>query len=183
MPYVISTVAISFIWLSILSYTGVLNSILNSLGLGSLVQNYIGNTAGSIRSIAIIEIWRTLGFHMVLYLASLQTVPEELYEAAIVDGATRFQKFRYITLPMIVPGITISVIMSIMTEMKQYDMVKVITNGGPGYSTETITYNIVTQAFGNNMLGYSSAIAVFLFAVIALITVVQLKLLSGKGAQ
>lgn len=183
MPYVISTVAISFIWLSILSYTGVLNSILNSLGLGSLVQNYIGNTAGSIRSIAIIEIWRTLGFHMVLYLASLQTVPEELYEAAIVDGATRFQKFRYITLPMIVPGITISVIMSIMTEMKQYDMVKVITNGGPGYSTETITYNIVTQAFGNNMLGYSSAIAVFLFAVIAVITVIQLKLLSGKGAQ
>lgn len=183
MPYVISTVAISFIWLSILSYTGVLNSILNSLGLGSLVRNYIGNTAGSIRSIAIIEIWRTLGFHMVLYLASLQTVPEELYEAAIVDGATRFQKFRYITLPMIVPGITISVIMSVMTEMKQYDMVKVITNGGPGYSTETITYNIVTQAFGNNMLGYSSAIAVFLFAVIAVITVIQLKLLSGKGAQ
>lgn len=65
--------------------------------------------------------------------------------------------------------------------MKQYDIVKVITNGGPGYSTETITYNIVTQAFGNNMLGYSSAIAVFLFFVIALITVVQLRVMKGKG--
>ena len=112
---------------------------------------------------------------MVLYLASLQTVPEELYEACTVDGGSRWQKFRYITLPMIVPGITISVIMSIMTEMKQYDIVKVITNGGPGYSTETVTYNIVTQAFGNNMLGYSSAIAVFLFVVIAVISVIQIK--------
>lgn len=175
MPYVMSTVAISFIGLAILSYTGVLNSVLETLGFGNLAGDYIGNTKNAVISICIIEIWRTLGFHMVLYLASLQTVPEELYEACTVDGGSRWQKFRYITLPMIVPGITISVIMSIMTEMKQYDIVKVITNGGPGYSTETVTYNIVTQAFGNNMLGYSSAIAVFLFVVIAVISVIQIK--------
>lgn len=175
LPYVMSTVAISFIWLSILSYTGVLNSILEIFGLGNLIADYIGNTQSAIKSICVIEIWRTLGFHMVLYLASIQTVPEELYEACTVDGGTKWQKFRYVTLPMIVPGITISIIMSIMTEMKQYDIVKVITNGGPGYSTETVTYNIVTQAFGNNMLGYSSAIAVFLFAVISLITIIQLQ--------
>ncbi len=176
LPYVISTVAISFIWLSVLSYTGVLNSLLQTLHLDSLVTDFIGNTKGAIRSICLIEIWRTLGFHMVLYLAAIQTVPEDLYEACTVDGGSRWQKFRYITLPMIVPGITISVIMSIMTEMKQYDIVKVITNGGPGYSTETITYNIVTQAFGNNLLGYSSAIAVFLFAIIATISIIQLTL-------
>lgn len=180
LPYVISTVAISFIWLSILSYTGVLNGMLEMAGLGHIVTDYIGNTQNAIKSICVIEIWRTLGFHMVLYLASIQTVPEELYEACTMDGGNGWQKFRYVTLPMIVPGITISIIMSIMTEMKQYDIVKVITNGGPGYSTETITYNIVTQAFGNNMLGYSSAIAVFLFFVIALITVLQLKLMKGK---
>ncbi|MDO4623013.1 MAG: sugar ABC transporter permease [Eubacteriales bacterium] len=176
LPYVISTVAISFIWLSILSYTGVFNTILEMLGFGNVIADYIGNTKNAIRSICIIEIWRILGFHMVIYLASIQTVPEDLYEACTMDGGTTWQKFRYITLPLIVPGITISVIMSIMTEMKQYDIVKVITNGGPGYSTETITYNIVTQAFGNNMLGYSSAIAVFLFLVIAAITIVQLRL-------
>lgn len=180
MPYVISTVAISFIWLSLLSYTGVLNSLLGMAGLEHMITDYIGNTQSAIRSICVIEIWRTLGFHMVLYLASIQTVPEELYEACTMDGGNGWQKFRYVTLPMIVPGITISVIMSVMTEMKQYDIVKVITNGGPGYSTETITYNIVTQAFGNNMLGYSSAIAVFLFFIIAVITVIQLKLMRGK---
>lgn len=176
LPYVLSTVAISFIWLAILSYTGVLNSLLEIVGLGDLINDYIGNAPNAIKSICIIEIWRTLGFHMVLYLASIQTVPRDLYEACIVDGGNKWQQFRYVTLPMIVPGITISVIMSIMTEMKQYDIVKVITNGGPGYSTETITYNIVTQAFGNNMLGYSSAIAVFLFVIIAAISVLQIQL-------
>ncbi len=178
LPYVISTVAISFIWLSILSYTGVMNSALEAIGLTSLVSDHIGNTESALRSICVIEIWRTMGFHMVLYLASLQTVPEELYEVCTVDGGTKFEAFRYITLPLIVPGATVSVIMSIMMQMKQYDIVKVITNGGPGYSTETISYNIVTQAFGNNMLGYSSALAVFLFAVIAVISIVQLKLSS-----
>ncbi len=178
MPYVISTVAIAFIWLSILSYTGVLNTLLSAVGLDALVDDFIGNASNAIRSICIIEIWRILGFHMVLYLAALQTVPNDLYEACTMDGGTRWQKFRYVTLPMIVPGITISVIMSIMTEMKQYDVVKIITNGGPGYSTETITYNIVTQAFGNNLLGYSSAIAVFLFAVIATVSIIQLTIAS-----
>ena len=178
LPYVISTVAISFIWLSILSYTGVLNNMLEMIGMGNVVADYIGNAENAVKSICVIEIWRTVGFHMVLYLTSIQTVPEELYEACTVDGGSRWQKFRYITIPMIIPGITISVIMSIMTEMKQYDIVKIITNGGPGYSTETITYNIVTQAFGNNRLGYSSAIAVFLFVVIAVISILQLNVSS-----
>lgn len=176
LPYIISTVAVSFIWLSILSYTGALNGLLNILGLGNLAADYIGNTKNAIKSICVIEIWRTLGFHMVIYLASIQTVPKDLYEACIVDGGTSWQQLRYVTLPMIVPGITISMIMSIMTEMKHFDVVKVITNGGPGYSTETITYNIVTQAFGNNMLGYSSAIAVVLFVVIAAVSVIQVQI-------
>lgn len=176
LPYVLSTVAISFIWLAILSYTGVLNSLLDMVGLENLAADYIGNANNAIWSICVIEIWRMLGFHMVLHLASIQTVPQSLYEACIMDGGSRWHQFRYVTLPMIVPGITISVIMSIMTEMKQYDIVKVITNGGPGYATETVTYNIVTQAFGNNMLGYSSAIAVFLFIVIAAISVLQIQL-------
>ena len=176
LPYVLSTVAISFIWLAILSYTGVLNSLLDMVGLENLAADYIGNANNAIWSICVIEIWRMLGFHMVLYLASIQTVPQSLYEACIMDGGSRWHQFRYVTLPMIVPGITISVIMSIMTEMKQYDIFKVITNGGPGYATETVTYNIASLAFGNNMLGYSSAIAVFLFIVIAAISVLQIQL-------
>lgn len=175
-PYVISTVAVSFIWISILSYTGILNYLLGVIGLESLQTDYIGIGTNAIRSISAIEIWKTLGFNMVIYLAALQTIPAELYEACEIDGGNLWNKFRHITLPMIIPGITISVLLSIMTEMKQYDLVKVITNGGPGTSTETISYNIITQAFGNNMLGYSSAIALVLFVVIVAVSIIQIKI-------
>ena len=176
LPFVLSTVAISFIWMSILSYTGVLNSILSAVGLQSLVGDFLGNASNAINSICVIEIWRMTGFHMVIYLAALQTVPADIYEASTIDGANGIQKFFYVTLPNIVPGITISVLMSIINELRQYDIVKVITDGGPGYSTETITYNILTQAFGNNKTGYSSAIAVFLFVLIATIAVIQINI-------
>jgi ABC-type sugar transport system permease subunit len=179
-PYVLSTVAISFIWLGILSYTGVLNSVVTELGWESLAQDYIGTKGTAIVSICVVEIWRTLGFHMVMYLAALQTVPIDLYESCTIDGGNSVHKFRYVTLPLIVPGITISVLMSIINELRMYDIVKVLTDGGPGYSTETITYNIITQAFGNNMLGYSSSIAVFLFALIATIAIIQIKVTSKR---
>lgn len=173
MPFILSTVAISFIWISILSYTGILNNVLGMVGLGFLKGTFIGQTASSINSICIIEIWRMTGFHMMIYLAALQAVPQELYEASTIDGANRFQQLGYVTLPNIIPGITISVLMSIINELRQYDIVKVITDGGPGYSTETITYNIITQAFGNSKMGYSSAIALFLFVVIGAISIIQ----------
>ncbi len=182
-PFVLSTVAISFIWLSILSYTGVFNSLLESMGLGEFVQDFLGTQQSAVASICMVEIWRTLGFHMVIYLAALQTVPADLYEACTVDGGSRWHKFRYITLPLITPGITISVLMSIINELRMYDIVKVLTDGGPGYATETISYNIITQAFGNNMLGYSSSIAVFLFAVIATVAIIQLKVTAKKEVE
>lgn len=165
-PFVLSSVAISFVWKSILSYSGVLNSILRSLGLEQLVGNFLGTRSGALVCICVVEIWRTLGFHMVLYLAALQTVPKELYEACTVDGGSAWDKFRSITLPMIVPGTAVSVLMSIINELRVYDIVKILTDGGPGYDTETVVYNIVAKGFNNNMMGYSSAIAVVLFLVI-----------------
>ncbi|MEG2652701.1 MAG: sugar ABC transporter permease [Ruthenibacterium sp.] len=173
LPYVLSTVAVSFIWMAILSYTGVLNSALNLIGLGAFAGDFIGNAANAIKSICVVEIWRTIGFYMVIYLAALQTVPQELNEACLIDGGGKWHIFRYVTLPHIVPSIAICLMMSIVTEMRQFDIVKVLTNGGPGYATETISYNIIVQAFGNNALGYSSAIAVMLFLVLAIIGVAQ----------
>jgi len=175
-PFILSTVAVSFIWITILSYTGVLNTVLASIGLESLQTDYIGNTNRAIISLIVIETWKTMGFNMVILLAALQTVPEELYEACTIDGGGRWSKFRNVTLPLIVPGLTISVLMTVMSEMRQFDLVKVITDGGPGTSTETVTYNIITQAFGNNMLGYASAIALVLFIVIIGVSILQIAL-------
>jgi ABC-type sugar transport system permease subunit len=170
-PFVLSSVAISFVWKSILSYTGVLNAVLTALGLSGWVGDFLGSRGSALVSICSVEIWRTLGFHMVLYLAALQTVPAELYEACTVDGGGAWAKFRSITLPMIVPGATVSVLMSVINELRIYDIVKIMTDGGPGYDTETIVYNIVSKGFSNNLMGYSSAIAVVLFLVIGGISV------------
>ncbi|MDD3361714.1 MAG: sugar ABC transporter permease [Hespellia sp.] len=170
-PFVLSTVAISFVWKSILSYNGVLNGMLTTFGQEGLIGNWLGSHGSAIVCIIIVEIWRTLGYHMMLYLAALQTVPHELYEACTVDGGNRWNKFRHVTLPLIVPGMTVSFLMSIINELRMYDVVKIMTDGGPGYDTETIVYNIVSQGFSNSMVGYSSAISVVLFLAIGAISV------------
>ncbi|RKP56297.1 sugar ABC transporter permease [Cohnella endophytica] len=175
-PFVFSTVAVSFIWSSIISYTGVINYLLGVVGLETWQTDFIGNANHAIWSISIIEIWKTVGFNMVIYLAALQTVPAELYEACTIDGGNARNKFRHVTLPMIVPGISISVLMSVINEMKQFDLVKVITDGGPGSGTETIAYHIISQAFGYNLLGYSSAIALVLFVAVVLVSIAHLSI-------
>ncbi|MCD8014006.1 MAG: sugar ABC transporter permease [Lachnospiraceae bacterium] len=171
-PFVLSAVALSFVWKSILSYNGVLNGLLEAVGLGELVGNWLGKRNSALACIIIIEIWRTLGYHMMLYLAALQTIPEELYEACTMDGGNRWDKFRNVTLPLIVPGMSVSLLMSIINELRIYDVVKIMTDGGPGYATETIVYNIVAQGFSSNIVGYSSAIAVVLFLVIGTLSIV-----------
>lgn len=170
-PFVLSSVAVSFVWKSILSYTGLLNGILEAVGGSEWIGNWLGKRESAIVCIIIVEIWRILGYHMMLYLAALQTVPEELYEACTVDGGNAWKKFRNVTLPLIIPGMSVSVLMSIINELRVYDTVKILTDGGPGYDTETIVYNIIAQGFTNNMVGYSSAISVVLFIVIGSVSV------------
>ena len=177
-PYILSTVAVAYIWLSMLSYTGAVNSVLSQIGLMQFQNDFIGNGKSAIISICIIEIWRTVGFYMVIYLASLKTVPTELYEVCKIDGGNKWQTFRYITLPHIVPGITVCILMSIIIEMKLFDLVKIMTDGGPGYSTETITYYTLTQAFNTNRIGYSSAAATLLTIIIAVLALFQTKIIS-----
>lgn len=170
-PFILSSVALSFVWKSILSYNGVFNGILESIGLGDMIGNWLGVKGSAIVCIIIVEIWRTLGYHMMLYLAALQSVPNDLYEACTVDGGNRWDKFKNVTLPLIVPGMSVSILMSIINELRIYDVVKIMTDGGPGYDTETIVYNIVSQGFTSNIVGYSSAIAVVLFVVIGAISI------------
>lgn len=182
-PFVLSTVAISFVWKSILSYNGVLNGILTAIGGSELLGNWLGSRGSAIVCIILVEIWRTLGYHMMLYLAALQTVPQELYESCTVDGGSAWDKFRNVTLPLIIPGMSVSFLMSIINELRMYDVVKIMTDGGPGYDTETIVYNIVSQGFQNNMVGYSSAISVVLFIAIGAISIFLMNYMNKKGVE
>jgi ABC-type sugar transport system permease subunit len=170
-PVVLSTVAVSFVWKSILSYTGVLNALLHLAGLENMAVNSMAGRASALTSICVVEIWKNFGYHMMLYVAGLQTVPQELYEACTVDGGNAWHRFRNVTVPMILPVASVSVIMSVINELRIYDVIKVMTDGGPGYATESVVYNIVAQGFSNNRMGYACAISVVLFLVIAVISV------------
>ena len=182
-PFVLSSVAVSFVWKSILSYTGLLNSILEMIGGADWIGNWLGRRESALVCIIVVEVWRILGYHMMLYLAALQTVPNELYEACTVDGGRTWSKFKNITLPLIVPGMSVSILMSIINELRVYDTVKILTDGGPGYDTETIVYNIIAQGFANNMVGYSSAISVVLFVIIGVISVVLMSAMRKKEVE
>lgn len=179
-PVIISQIAIAFTWRNIYSYKGMLNFLLETVGLENLQVGWLTESSSALICVAIVEIWRITGFHMVIILASLQTIPNELYEAGKIDGCTPWQEFKRITLPLMMPGVTISIIMSTMGGFKQYALVKVLTDGGPLYATETIAYNIIDRAYSFNMQGYASAIAIVMLLIIVGITVFQNKVLSSK---
>jgi ABC-type sugar transport system permease subunit len=166
-PQVLSGVIVAFIWRSILTQNGLLNSVLQGLGLVDAPISWIGTPELATLSICAVVSWMTIAFATVVYTASLQSVPPELYEAARMDGASVFGRFRHVTLPMIAPGMTISVVLSLITTFKLYDIVAVLTGGGPAQATQSTAFYLVTVAFTNNRFGYASSIAILLLVLTA----------------
>jgi ABC-type sugar transport system permease subunit len=169
LPQVISGVIVGFIWQTILTENGLLNALLEQLGLISSPIGWLGSPFMASLSIGIVVSWVLSGFTTVVYLAALQGVPPELYDAANVDGAGALSRFRHVTVPMIAPGTTISVTISLITVLKLYDIVTVLTGGGPANSTQSTAMYVVQEAFTANRFGYSSAVAVLLLVVSAAI--------------
>jgi ABC-type sugar transport system permease subunit len=169
LPQVVSGVIVGFIWRTILTENGLLNVLLQQIGVISSPIGWLGSPFMASLSIGIVVSWVLSGFTTVVYLASLQGVPPELYDAASVDGASAARRFRHVTLPMIAPGTTISVTISLITVLKLYDVVTVLTGGGPANSTQTTAMYVVQEAFTANRFGYSSAVAVLLLVVSAVI--------------
>ncbi len=174
-PTVLSSVVVAFIWSYIMQTDGgVINILLGALGLSPI--DFYATPLRTIVMISIIISWNGLGLFLVIYVATLNTIPTELMEAAEVDGANGVQRFFKITLPLMMPGITINSILSMAGGLKQYDHVKVITGGGPGGATQTITLLSVEKAFEYNRRGYSSAIILVLFILIVIVSALQLSI-------
>ena len=164
-PQVLSGVIVAFIWRSILTQNGLLNQVLLNTGVIDAPISWVGTPGLATFSICVVVSWMTIAFATVVYTASLQSVPPELYEAARMDGANVFSRFRNVTFPMIAPGMTISVVLCLITTFKLYDIIAVLTGGGPAEATRSTAFYLVTVAFTNNRFGYASAIAIFLFAL------------------
>jgi len=174
-PTVMSSVVVAFIWSYMVQTNGgIINTVLEALGASSV--DFYSSPTVTIFVISGIICWNGLGFFMVIYIATLSTIPHEIYEACAIDGARGVKKFWHITMPLMAPGITINCIMAVAGGLKQYDHVRVITGGGPGGQTQTVTLKAVEQAFEYNMRGYSSAMVLVLFLLIVIFSILQLKI-------
>jgi ABC-type sugar transport system permease subunit len=168
-PQVLSGVIVAFIWRSILTQNGLLNTFLRSIGLADQPISWIGTPDLALLSVCVVVSWATIAFATVVYVAALQSVPGELYEAARIDGATALGRFRFVTLPMIAPGMTISIVLCLITTFKLYDVIAVLTGGGPANTTQTTAFYLITVAFTTNRFGYASAIAMLLLVATTVI--------------
>lgn len=179
LPVVTSTVAASAVWTWIFQPRyGLLGNLLAPFGLRDV--NWLTRPDLVLIPIAVVTIWQRLGFDMVLFLSGLQTIPRILYEAALIDGATRWQRFRYITLPMLSPTSFLVAVLSVINALQIFDQVYIMTartsRGGVNGSATTLTYYLYDSAFGRFEYGYASAIALVLFLIILGITLIQLRL-------
>ncbi|WP_234327055.1 carbohydrate ABC transporter permease [Streptomyces sp. NRRL WC-3742] len=179
-PVILSGVVVSVIWQSILAQGGILDTVLGQLGVHN-PPGWLTDRSLALYSVGTVAIWQSLGFCVVVYLAGLQTVPHELNEAAAIDGATPWQRFRAVTWPLLAPAVTINTVMLLINAFKTYDQVQVITNGGPGTdATTTLAYNVVTIGFNENRVGYASTYAVVMLVLTAVVSTVTLRFLQRR---
>jgi ABC-type sugar transport system permease subunit len=169
LPQVVSGIIVGFVWSWILSPTGLVNHILTGTGLISHPVNWLGTPHLAMLSAGIVVSWVLSGFTTVVYLAALQNIPRELYEASAIDGASSRQQFRMITLRMVAPATTISVVICLITVLKLYDILTALTGGGPAFSTQSTAMYIISAGFSNDAYGYASAIAIALLVLTAVI--------------
>lgn len=175
LPAVTATVAIAVIWTYLLNPEyGLVNFALAKLGMTNPPQ-WLYSVAWAKPALIIMRNWQQTGYYMLMFLAGLQTIPDHLYEAASIDGASAWKKFRHITLPLLSPTTFLVTVLLIIDSFNVFESVYVMTKGGPGGSTETILYYIYANAFQNFKMGYASALAWVLFIIVFTLTLIQFR--------
>jgi len=172
-PTITSLVAVGIVWSVLFNpESGPINSVLRAVGISS-PPRWLASTKSALFSIMIVSIWKSAGYYMIIILAGLQGIPNSLYESADLDGASRYRKLCSITLPLLSPTMFFVLIVSIINSFQVFDLVSVMTNGGPGRSTNVLVYRIYQEGFVFLRQGYASAIAYFLFFMILVVTIIQ----------
>src|SRR5579859_484994 len=176
LPTITSAVAAATVWRWIYEPNfGLLNSLLYAIGVQH-PPTWLSSPAWAMPALILLGIWQGLGFQMVIFLAGLQGIPAHLYEAAAIDGAGWWVRFRHITLPLISPTTFFVLIISVIGSYQVFDQAFILTEGGPGYATTTLVYYIYEYAFQFFKMGYAAAMAWILFAIVFVLTVLQFRL-------
>jgi ABC-type sugar transport system permease subunit len=172
LPNLLSGIVTGYIWVALMNYTfGVINQVFNSIGLPSV--DWLGNPDLALWSVIFVMVWKSSGYYMIIYIAGLSGIPKELIEASQIDGASGWRQFVSITMPLLASTFTINLTLSLIGGLRVFDQIVAMTSGGPGFATETITYQIFSVAFSEGKQGYGTALAILLFLITMVFTGLQ----------
>lgn len=182
-PHVLSALIVGFLWQAILGPQGAVNNLLTGSGRSALP--FLSDPGWALATMIAVIVWAQLGVQLVLYLAGLQAVPADLQEAATLDGAGRVQVFQHVTWPALAPTVTVTIVTSVLSLLKVYEVVLGLTNGGPGDATQTWAYEILAVSFANNKVGLACAQAMLLIVVAGILsfTIIALRRRAEEGAE
>lgn len=179
LPVIASMVAVAMVWRWVYnSEFGLLNQALRSVGLPA--QNWLTNPDLVLPSLVLVMVWKSMGYNMVLFLAGLRAIPRHLYEAAELDGANPWQRFRNVTLPLLAPTMFFVTVMSVIGSFQVFDVVYIMTGGGPGDSSRVFYYWLWENAFEFFRMGYASAMAWLLFVILFVATLIQMRFIGRR---
>jgi raffinose/stachyose/melibiose transport system permease protein len=164
-PYVIAEVITAIVWSLLLQPNGLAEHVLTAIGLGDVYSPWLADPDTVLLALFLIITWKYFGFHMILLLAGLQGIPREVEEAAEIDGASRWQSLRFVTLPLLGPTLRVSVFLSIIGSLQLFDLIWVTTRGGPVNASNTMAVYMFDRGFVRFQFGYGSAVAVLLFLI------------------
>lgn len=177
-PTMISSIIVGLSWKFLLGEDfGVVNYVITSLG-GESVR-WLTNSTMAMFTVVFVTVWSMAGYYMVMFVAGLNSIDQTYYEAAQIDGATPWQQFRFITLPLLKPTTLLVLVLSFISIIKSYPLVYALTEGGPGTATKFMVQTIYETGFAQNKMGYACAMAMVLFVLLALMTAIQFKLNKG----
>lgn len=181
MPNVLSLIIVAFVWSFI--YKEVFSFAYSITHIPLFNLSWLGDPKVAPFSVIITSVWQGMGYIMVIYLAGLQSIPKDIMEVAEIDGASGLKKFFYITLPLLMPAMTVSFFITLTNSLKTFEIMLALTNGGPGSATESYVLNIYNDAFAKNLFGYATAKGIILFLIIMFVTVFQLTIMKKKEVE
>ncbi|WP_162989815.1 carbohydrate ABC transporter permease [Natronorubrum halophilum] len=177
LPYITMMVAIAVIWQYMFhTEQGVINQMLLNVGLIDTQISWLGDSGWAIVSVFMVQVWKTTGFYVIIILAGLQTIPQQVYEVSRIDGASRWQQFRYLTLPLLKPTLGVCMLVGVVISFRLFDLINVMTGGGPGNSTEILLTWIYQQMFAYGDFGYGAVLSTIMVVATVLVAYIGLKL-------
>ena len=181
LPNILGALVVGYIFNYFFPY--ILPAVAQMMGIGALSSSILSNPSAAWIGIMVVCAWQAIAMNTIIYISGLQTVPEDVYEAGGLDGATGWKQFRYLTFPLIIPFFSINMVLCVKNFLMVFDQIMALTKGGPAQSTESISYLIYNNGMSGGQFGFQSANAVVFFIVIVIVSVAQMKFSSSKEEQ